>query len=393
MVMLAAAVALVATDAHFEGRADARLETRARTSTYADASGPNSAAADAEVTPTFFGSMENLGGRLALSYSPSLRFREPYENFSRYEFNNTQTLEADWSREGRPRFYLLETFYQGRVDLATQPVATPFRVGVVNQASIDVNAGVVWPLSKRVSLDTSAGFNFGAGLDSYSLTYMPAQRAWRSRARLESLLSGVDSLIGTFEGNHTDFPGIGSTFTTGSIDARWRRQLLATTTLDLGLLAGIISGHVPQSDIVPAATLLTVVPGGDAVVTHHVGSGPHALSFDAGLRVAPFVDRYLASAYDRGEVATTVAYVFRERWALSGHAAVARSLTPVRVLYDPSPTDIFSTFVEARAGYIAPRWWRLELTGMDSTFWVGQGAPVNNWLVGLAFTVHAEGQL
>src|SRR6476659_2724537 len=112
MVILAAVVALVATDARFEGRADARLETRARTSTGGDISGPNSAAGDAEITPSLYGAMDNLGGHLALRYAPSLRFREPYAGFSRYEWNNTQTLEASWAREGRPRFYLLESFYQ-----------------------------------------------------------------------------------------------------------------------------------------------------------------------------------------------------------------------------------------------------------------------------------------
>ncbi|MBK7862779.1 MAG: hypothetical protein IPJ65_30050 [Archangiaceae bacterium] len=395
MIALAAAVALVAAQAHYEVRADARLETRARTATFADVGGQNGAAGDAEVTPSLFGAVDNLGGHIALRYAPTLRVREPYNGLRRYEFNNNQTLEANWSREGRPRLYLLEQFNQGRVDLATQTVSTPFQSGVVSQLSIDVGGGIVWPIGKLVSLDTSAGFNYGTGLDTFSLGFLPAQRSWRSGAKLEAQVSRVDWLIGAVDGNHTLFPGIGSNFTTGDAAARWKRQLLSSTALELGLLVGLITGYVPANpDNGLAETRLNLVtPGGDGVITHRINTGPHALTFDAGLRVSPFVDRYLATAYNRGEVSTHVGYVFRERWTLMGGGSVARSLTPVTVRYEPQPTSMFSTFLEARAGYVAPRWWQVDVGGAHSLFVLGQGAAVNNWLVSLALTVHAEGQL
>src|SRR6185436_1995649 len=184
--MLLFIVAFALQDARFEGRAEAKLETRARTATGADI--PDSAVAgDAEVTPVLFGAVDNLGGRIALRYGPTFRVREPYtdprptlsgtlQGGRRSEINNTQTLEASWQREGRPRFYLLENFYQGTVDLASQAATTttlPTGATVIgrqiNQLSIDVNGGVASPLSKLTTLDTSAGFFYGTGLDATSL--------------------------------------------------------------------------------------------------------------------------------------------------------------------------------------------------------------------------------
>src|SRR5438128_2015014 len=263
MSALAALVALIATDAHFETRAEARLETRARTSTTNDlAASSNSAAGDAEVTPSLLGSIDNLGGRIALRYAPTFRVREPYSDTTRRtEFNNTQTLEASWSREGRPRFYLLESFYQGRVDLATQPNATVMQFGGYSQVNVDVNGGVVSPLSKLINLDTSVGFNFGSGLDKGSRGIIPAQRAWRSKARLEAQLTRVDWLVAETEGRYAQFPGRAINVGTGTTAAGWKRQLLSTTFLELGVLGGLLYDSAPP----PLASPLSGAGGGYAL--------------------------------------------------------------------------------------------------------------------------------
>ena len=111
MIALAAALALLTGDVRLTGRASAQLETRARTSTGNDLT--DTAAGDAEVTPSLSGSLESLGGRIGAVYSPTLRVREPYFDSRvgddgvlrgrRSEFNHRQTLEMQWAREGRAR--------------------------------------------------------------------------------------------------------------------------------------------------------------------------------------------------------------------------------------------------------------------------------------------------
>src|SRR5437870_460250 len=147
MVALAAALALLTGDVRLEGQASARLETSARTATGNDLT--DSAAGDAEVTPTLSGSLENLGGRIAAIYSPTFRVREPYFDSQigddgvlrgrRTEFNHRQTLEMQWAREGRPRPYLIESFYNGRSDLAVQRGTTvpAFQLGQITEATVD----------------------------------------------------------------------------------------------------------------------------------------------------------------------------------------------------------------------------------------------------------------
>ncbi len=402
MVALAAALALLTGDVRLEGQASARLETRARTATGNDLT--DTAAGDAEVTPSLSGSLENLGGRISLSYSPTLRVREPYFQTQidqdtgvargrRTEFNNRQSLELQWSREGRPRPYLLETFYQGRSDLAVQrgTTAPTFQLGQISEATVDVNGGVQWPLSRLLSLDTSAGFNYSTGTDSRSIAVLPEQQAWRTRAVFDATLSGLDRLYGQFDAQHSRFPGLQTTATVGSAAVRWRHQVLRPTSFELGALMGVVYGTWGDQ---PAAIAPT--PGGDAALMNRFDLGANVVVFDLGLRVAPAIDRYVAAAFSRGEVFANLGWTYQERWALAGRAGLARSLTAVRLRGTGDDQQIFTTFAELRAGYIAPRYWRVDVSGINSTF-VLLGNPnaniVNNWMVSLSLTLHAEGQL
>ena len=402
MMFLAAAAALVLTDARFEGRASARLETRARTATAADSDTANSAggAGDAEVTPTLFGAVDNLGGRLAISYAPTARVREWYlGSGSRSELNHQQAFEARWRREGRPSPYLLQNFYYGRVDLAAQRSAQGFNLGQVSQATFDVNGGVEWPLTKLLMLDTSAGYTFGAGIgDDVARNRLPTQRAYRGRAALTAQVSAVDRLITQTDVVYSEFPGLISNSTYGTAQQRWRRQLLVSTGLELGVLVGAIYiSSLPSDNGVTGDestrirnTLFT--PGGDAVVDHRINTGAHVFNFEGGVRVSPFIDRFLATAFNRGELFTTAGYTFRERWQSAVRLGVARSLTPVYVRGSTDPSDVLTTYVEARTGYVAPRFWRVDLSGQNSTFVVGT-STVNNWIVSLSLTMFAEGQI
>ena len=408
MIVLAAAAALVLTDARFEGRASARLETRARTATGADSQTSQAAggAGDAEITPTLFGAMDNLGGRLALSYAPTARVREFYlGSGSRSELNHTQAFEARWRREGRPSPYLLQNFYHGRVDLAAQRTAVNFNLGQIQQVSFDVNGGVEWPLTKLMMLDTSAGYTFGTGIGDGSdegalraRSVLPTVRTYRGRSRLAAQVTAVDTLTTVGEVTYSEFPGLISTSTFGTVAERWRRQLLVSTGLELGVLVGgiytsflpgVATGPVDESTRIRA---FQFAPGGDATVDHRINTGAHVFNFEGGARVSPFIDRFLATAFNRGELFTSIAYTFRERWQSSLRGSVGRSLSPVYVRGSPDPSDMLTTYIEARTGYVAPRFWRVDLSGQNGTFVVGT-STVNNWIVSLSLTMFAEGQI
>jgi len=399
MVALAAALALLTGDVRLEGRASAQLETRARTSTGNDVT--DTAAGDAEVTPTLSGSLENLGGRIAALYSPTFRVREPYFDprlgddgvlrGRRTEFNHRQTLELEWRREGRPRPYLLETFYNGRTDLAVQrgTTAPAFTLGQISEATIDVNGGVQWPLSRLLSLDTSAGFNYSTGLDARSINVLPTQRAWRTRARLDATLTALDTLIAQLDGQHSAFPGLQATASAASGAVRWRHQLVRPTALELGALMGLVYGTW-----VDQPAVLSPTPGGDVQLLNRFELGANVLMFDLGVRVAPYIDRYVAAAFSRGEAFANLGWLFRERWNVAARGGIARSLTPVRLRAGDQNQEIFTTFAELRAGYVAPRYWRVDLSGINSTFvLIGNQNVVNNWIVSLSLTLQAEGQL
>lgn len=439
MIALAAAAALVLTDARFTGTASARMETRARTATQADslAAQNANAASDAEVTPSLFGAVDNLGGRLALSYSPTIRMREYYSNevsvqgaaYRRTEVNHSQAFEARWSREGRPSPYLLESLYIGRVDLAagrdnstgstgagappttggdpnapaggtTSPVG--FNTGQIYQTSFDLNGGVLWPLNRVMQLDTSVGYNYSSGLDQGARLVLPTQQSYRTQARLDYQLTPVDMLITQVDGRHSNFPGEQARFTIANAAQRWRRQIIASTALELGVLVGAFYSSYLQPPPVgtPGDAVrvegTTFAPGGDATIRHRTGSARHVINLDTGVRVAPFIDRYVVAAFNRGEVFTTLAYTFRERWIFSTRGSAAMSLTPVAVRGVQSNAngglpDIVTFGIDARAGYQAPRYWRLELYGLDSLYMI-DGGTVHNWIVGLALTLRAEGQ-
>lgn len=393
MVLLAAAVALLAGQARFEGQASARLETRARG--YQDPS-QGSAAVDAELTPLLAGAVENLGGRVLLGYAPTVRVREPYSDTNRSaEFNQRQFLFATWSREGRPRPYLNESFYFGLIDLRQLalvnldgtgvpapnmiPLQNPNGVNFARETSLDVNGGVVWPLGRLTQLDTSAGVFYGGGSDELSRLYLPQQISGRARVRLDHQYSPVTTLGLQAQAQYARFPGLAA-FTLGDVTARWRRLVLGTTTFELGLGVGVVAGHASPDP----TTRYVVSPVGEGIVQHRLQGGVHQVNFEGAARLVPFVDRFFATAYVRGEITATLNYLFQETWNFAVRGGVARPFT------NTAGTELFTAFVEARGGYVARRYWRLDLIALDSTVVVGNG-PANNWLVSLALTVHTEG--
>ncbi len=415
MLALAAALSLVAGQtADFDLQAAIRLDARARTAGLGDP--PNVPVAfDVEATPLLAGSMEKGAGRILLTYSPTFRLRDPFSTERAGEVYQSEYLFMQWFRPGHPRPYLGQSFSFGVVDLSTlfypsespgvafpgstipggpisgpmaptqQPLLDPIPVlGTLKQLYFDINGGVAWPLGRNVTLDTSVGFTYGGGADYVSQTLLPIELNARGRAQLEVRLSAIDVLTTRVDFIEVQFsrpPTVLAVFSELDVTERYHRQLLATTFVELGVGVGGIRGW-PGDEPRPDWTADPIV---DLILSHRLlNAGPHAVSFDANAHLGPFVDRFLATIYERIDATATLTYSFRQAWQLSASGGAGRSLT------DVVGTDVITTYVQARASYVPPRWWRLDLSGANSTAVYG-GTLINNWMVTLALTLRAEG--
>jgi hypothetical protein len=415
-LLLVALVALTTAQTRYGVQAQASLETRARSKVTGDT--PSAAAAgDAQVSPSLQAGLESGGGRLLVGYAPILRVREPYASTRRWEFNQRQFLFAQWSREARPRPYLVESFYYGLIDMASlfgsfaqgtgtapggvipnlgAPTQGPvplqnIELGRAKEIFLDVAGGVAWPLSRTVTLDTSGGFFYGGGVDTPSRWVLPEQFAGRGQARLEGQLSEVTTLLGTLGGSYARFLRAAdrepmAQFTLVDLTGRLRRQLLVTTQLELGVGGAVVAGYAGAQQRLG----FSGAPIVEALLNHRFAGGAHVATLEVGARVSPFVDRFLATVYTRADGTLTLSYAFQERWRLSARGGVGRSLADVVTSTSGAVGEILTTYVEARAAYVHPRYWRVELAGTNSTVVIGT-QTVNNWLVSLSLTAHTEG--
>jgi hypothetical protein len=401
-VILTALSLLVAAQVRLDGQAAVRLETRGRTATLADSPGYG-LAGDAEVTPSLKGTLRGGGSYFLLAYAPTARVREPYAATRRWELNHSQSLYAQWYREGRPRPYLNESFYFGQLDIATlygraepvgpdvpppgaQPVQTALLGSMVREMTLDTTAGVAWPIGKNVTLDTSGSFIWGGGVDAPSRNVLPEQYSGKGSAKLESRLSDVNAVLAQLDGQHVVFLQAAdsqpmSRFTLSDFAMRWRRRFLPELALIVGGGGAVVSGWTERSQ----SPRVTGVPIGDISLEMDGASRAHAVMLRATVGVTPFVDRFLATVYPRAEAAANFTYLYRGHWQVKGRGGVARSIAAVTAPDRGPVNELTSLFVDGRLGYLE-HFWRVEAYGTDSLVFIG-GSTINNWVAGLSVTV------
>jgi hypothetical protein len=217
------------------------------------------------------------------------------------------------------------------------------------------------------------------------VAFLPAQRVAKAFVRLDDQINAVAHLQVALDGAYTRFPGRFLLNSLANLSARWRRQLAEPTTVEGGLLLSAVY-VVPDG----AAATHTFVPGAEVTYKTRLMQGTHLLEYDASVRAAPFLDRFLAAAYYRAELVGSLNYVFQGVWHASARLLLGRGLNRV-IVQENQPFEVVSVFFEGRVGYVSPKYWRLEVSGVDSIFVLGNSAPFNNWLVSLSFTVTAGG--
>lgn len=391
--MALALLALVTlAQAHGDVGASLRLDARARSTGYGDAS--SIAAADVELTPALTGALTGPTATARLSYAGTLRFREPYASTRRFDTYHRQSFNFSYARENQPRFYAAQSFSYGLTDLTTlfrsgttpgaptttlPPSGVPV-IGATREMYVDALLGVTAMLGRLHSLDIQAGYTWGGGVDAASRVTLPVQNTPRAAISLNLVASPRNTLITQLLGQYSTFDN-GARLTLVQLAERWNHQWSAITSF-WGSLGIAGAAAIAPGTTTPRGAVYPVVAGGlsrrDQLDQHQF-----ELNLTAGL--GPFVDRYLTTLYQRLELAPSVLWRYQRMYgSLRAGTAI--------VIGDPTSNGTVFTYGEGNVGYEPSRFWLINLSGVLSTVILppSSGASVYTgfqWVVTLGVTV------
>ncbi len=431
---------LVLGQTHSRWEASVRAEVRARTASPQDDS--TVAAADAELRPSLSGAIFNGPWTLSGSYRPTFRSREFYsprvKGQAIGEHSHVGQVEAVWVKEASARAFIGQFVNYGTLDLSTltrepgstgaaTPTPTPqipavrTGLGVVRELTFDTTAGVDWYLTRRVTLTTTAGFTYGGGADVASRASLPLGSTWRGGARLAWLASVRDTLAINLAAQYVRFFQVAATpqmpvanpgarIVIAELSGFYARVLGERTGADLVLGATATFGQLPNLDPMAMGTFRSasgVAPLVGVGLNHRVLIPAQQLDFRIGGQLAPFVDRFAGTVYQRLEGNVSLAWRHVRHVSASIGAGVSRSI--------PGGTEapLTTVFGDAGIGYAGDPWWRVDLTGRTSLnqagtpalpsplpapmppaapAWSGAPALEKQWVVGLSLTLIAASE-
>jgi len=420
---------LLLAQTHANWEASVRTEVRARTATAQD-QGTN-AAGDVELRPFLSGSLFNGPWSVNGSYSPTFRSREPYSTNRMGapigDHSHVVQLGGVWAKEGTARVFAGEFFNYGTLDLSTlnregavagQPAPPPpvrTGLGLVQELTTDTSVGLDWYLTQRLTLTLTGGFVYGGGTDEVSRRSLPLQSSYRVGSKLAWLASRLDTFALNASGQYVRFFQVpayndgmrevaanpGARVVILELSTRYDRLLAEETTVDVTVgITGVV-GQIPNTDPnVPGAFKTINNPGGlvAAGFSHREQLKGQQVDFRLNASLAPFVDRFAGSVYQRVEAGGTIGWSNAQRFSASLSAGVARSL-PVG-----NELALTSVYGEGGGGYQGDPWWRVDVVGRLSVnrqdnlpvaagMTVGPPPPLGTqWVVGLSLTLIAASQ-
>jgi hypothetical protein len=390
---------LLLAQTHTRWEASVRTEVRARNALAGNAT--EVTAADFEVRPHLAAALFSGAWTLSGNYTPSIRVREPYivQRTDKWvDHSHILQLDGSWAREGSPRPFIGEYLSYGTIDLSTvnrsgaplSPEAIPL-LGQVRELTTDTSAGIDWPLSRAMTLTTSAGYLYGGGADPLSRQTLPLQSSPRGLARLAWQATRLDTAALNALVRFTSFE-TGAQITLGELFSTYARLLGPDTTLDFTAGAAGAWGAIPGED-----NLLHVqagfMPMGGAGISHRIQLRGQRWDFHLGALAAPFIDRFLGTIYERIEGNGTLGWGNAQRVYAYLRTGVSQSLGSGR------EAGLFTGYGEAGIGYVGEQqWWRVDLSGREALLKgappvVAAGEPVpaptgwqSQWVIGLSAT-------
>lgn len=393
--MLPLVLTLLAGQTHSRWEASAQAQVRVRNATPQDEAGrfsdpnvpPSGVAGDLEVSPRLAGSLFNGPWTLTGAYSPTLRSAEPWvlqrNGRSFGDHSHIVTAEGAWMKEAVARLSIGEYFRYGVLDLSTvnsgatstgpnPPVTVaPLREGLGNitELTTDTSAAVELFLSRRTTWLTTGGFVYGGGTDERSRAQLPLQSSPRITSKLSWLASLKDTIAGLVGFQYVRFYQVPATATSpakegariaiAELAANYQHLFAEHTVLDATLGVTASFGQIPDA----TNTLKNVTGVGPLVgagIAHRETWRGQQLDLRADAKLAPFVDRFAGTVYQRVEGGVGAAWSNSDHFNASLGTGVARSIPFAN---ESALTTIYG---DASAGYQGDPWWRVDLSGRVS---------------------------
>ncbi|MCL2178108.1 MAG: hypothetical protein FWC28_07600 [Proteobacteria bacterium] len=374
---------------------------------------------------------EVFGGAWHFSgvYAPMLRLREVYAEpqsteGNRFEHYHRLAWFAERRREGRARPYVRQTFSYGKMDLLAALAGSPALPGVppgpppalsqsvaalsLKDVQLETEAGIDIPLSRYWAALIFVGYAWGGGVDKDSRAYLPMARTPFFGLQTEWQMTSTDTLILRLAGRYGFF--LSNRAEAGTVDLyeTWRHRFDERTTVELS--AGVSAyggrpapGQIPDpNNSTPNNTILGpklpfrwhAAPYVALRLLRHFEWETHNLDMDLLGQIAPFLDRYTASAYERAEASVGLRWRWEDIYA-EGRGGLGRGLGLVA-----EELAMTTYFGEAAVGYRFNPYCRMELRGNYASLpqfvqTEAAAAPVltraDQWRIGLSLTIEYSG--
>lgn len=188
------------------------------------------------------------------------------------------------------------------------------------------DSSVSWDqeLSRRTTINATAGYSIYGGTDRSAQLYIPLQRGPRATANLSWLAAPSDVLSLTASGSHQAFTN-GARSTLGSLIAGWKTDLGRNTRADIGVgtafgaTTGISAGGAP-----------TPFPAASAGITHTFAMRGSSVSANLRAGASPQVDRTTGTPYEVATGSAGLGWNVDRNLTLSAAGAFGRALSGIQ---------------------------------------------------------------
>ena len=358
----------------------ARAEAAGRTPYAGEAAGPS---VDVALFPEAKTQASAGAWQVSGLYTPTLRMREanagPQEGVHtapgrRLEHHHGLSWLAEYRREGCVRPYARQLFSYGRFDWLAAWLQAPSTSGtpqplplqhagsfVLTDLVLETEAGADFPLSRRWVLTAFVGHTWGGGLNAPSRSALSMART--PFGGLQSLwqLTARDALLLNVAARYSFFLSKPAEAGTWDSYGTWKHTLDEST--ELALSAGLSAyGNRPA----PAASAFEwhLAPYAALGVVRRFAWEGHTLQAEAKGKLAPFVDRYAALAYERAEASIHLQWRWKDIYS-NAHGGLGRGLGA-----KAKQLSMTAYYAELLMGYRINPCLRVEFRGSHAAYWV-----------------------
>jgi len=176
-------------------------------------------------------------------------------------------------------------------------------------------------LSRRVSVNGSAGYSVYGGADGVAQQYIPLEHGLRAGAGVAWQVAPSDRLSLTASASRTTF-NTGAKSVLGSVNGGWSTELGRSTRADLGI--GSSFGRTTGSS---AGSSPTPFPSVSAGISHTFAMRGSSVSTSLRAAASPQVDRTTGSIYEVATGSAGVGWAYDRNLSLSAGGSFGRALS------------------------------------------------------------------